>query len=761
MRYLFVLPMLLLAAPTAALEEGPAAQAIQSTSGDPELDGAIFPAPRSAELGDKAWKVGAPVVVSSGAVDARVLAALAEWLGLKAPPAVVKKAPAEGTLLFVGGPDRNAWAQERLAAHNLAYAPESWGRAKEQGYALGVARDGERLAIVLAGASPAGDFYAVQTLKQLSARDPDGALWVRQAAVADWPGLPRRGIKGASDAYLEAFTPLKLNFGWTYSGAVDSADKLKDKPALIEKYHARFAAFAVSYNPGEALAKGVLAQDGGSPAQRLRESVRATYDAWAKAGADAFVLSLDDQSTSLHTGYAKDWPTYWAAQAELLKLMAETVRARAQDAPLYWCPHRYGGTDLKEDKTVAGAREAGFPEGLRLCWTGRGVVSHRLKLAEAEAYGASFGLSAKLFYYNWPITAPDTRAETGPMPPADPALAGLLDVWMLCSNHDRASEVAFLSGLAWAWNPEAYDPERATKLAAREWARRHGGAPAYAPLVALLDWTRAHDSLQICPDQAQKSPEELASLVADEEAFHARHLPVLKSALADAKLVANLEAAFKARMAKFRGIVENQKHMRKGRALKRAGEIVLDGKLDEEAWSTAAALEPFVAKGAFTEPAAPPTAAKVLYDDDFLYVGLKLEEPSLDGVKPYTEKTGWKIQHGDYVQLNLDCAGDRERVGFACTTLHGQASMFDFGAKWMDGFEVQVGKQDGAWIAEFKLPLARVPAEQRPAPGRAWGFNVIRRRVVKGEPDRWSSWNPLASKDDKFKAAYCGTLSFE
>ena len=182
--------------------------------------------------------------------------------------------------------------------------------------------------------------------------------------------------------------------------------------------------------------------------------------------------------------------------------------------------------------------------------------------------------------------------------------------------------------------------------------------------------------------------------------------------------------------------------------------------LDDAGWRRAPALTDFTLTGGNTR-ADPGTEVRVLYDDRHLYVGVRCIEPSPGKVKPHTKKTGWKIQHGDYLQLMLDHTGQCERVGYACTTIYGQASMFEFGWKWMRGLEVKVHTGADHWSAEFKLPLAEVEDEYRPAPGRSWGFNVIRRRVVEGGGSDWSYWSPLASSGDKFKADYCGTLTFE
>ena len=97
-------------------------------------------------------------------------------------------------------------------------------------------------------------------------------------------------------------------------------------------------------------------------------------------------------------------------------------------------------------------------------------------------------------------------------------------------------------------------------------------------------------------------------------------------------------------------------------------------------------------------------------------------------------------------------------MGYATTSIHGQAGMYGFGYQWMKGYQVKVAQEEGAWTAEFALPLAELDAAHKPAPGVVWGFNVIRRREVKSELGEQSSWNPCA---DKFNAAFCGELIFE
>jgi len=61
----------------------------------------------------------------------------------------------------------------------------------DEGYVLDVNADG----IVAAANTPAGVFYAVQTLRQLVKRLPDGRVAIEGVRIRDWPGLRYRGCQ--------------------------------------------------------------------------------------------------------------------------------------------------------------------------------------------------------------------------------------------------------------------------------------------------------------------------------------------------------------------------------------------------------------------------------------------------------------------------------------------------------------------------------------------------------------------------------------
>ncbi|MBN1511264.1 MAG: beta-N-acetylhexosaminidase, partial [Phycisphaerae bacterium] len=86
----------------------------------------------------------------------------------------------------------------------------------EEGYALQVTPDG----ITVQAASEAGLRHAIQTIKQLAVRLPDGKIMIRSADIRDWPALPIRGVHlftggQGPDLHLKLLRnvlgPLKMN----------------------------------------------------------------------------------------------------------------------------------------------------------------------------------------------------------------------------------------------------------------------------------------------------------------------------------------------------------------------------------------------------------------------------------------------------------------------------------------------------------------------------------------------------------------------
>src|SRR5436190_7596487 len=73
--------------------------------------------------------------------------------------------------------------------------------------------------------------------------------------------------------------------------------------------------------------------------------------------------------------------------------------------------------------------------------------------------------------------------------------------------------------------------------------------------------------------------------------------------------------------------------LRVGMAARRTGSIIIDGKIDEQAWQAAPVIDAFT-QSYPQQGAKPtdPTVARVLYDDAALYVGIRMYDSHPDSI---------------------------------------------------------------------------------------------------------------------------------
>ena len=205
------------------------------------------------------------------------------------------------------------------------------------------------------------------------------------------------------------------------------------------------------------------------------------------------------------------------------------------------------------------------------------------------------------------------------------------------------------------------------------------------------------------------------------------------------------------------------------------GPIAIDGRLDDAAWSTAAWTDAFVdIEG---EDRAEPrfeTRAKMLWDDEYLYIGARLQEPHIwatlterDEIVFYDNDFEIFIDpDGDaaqYYEIEVNALGTIFDLFLVKTYIDGGPALHDWDLKGMK-HAVHIGGTlnnptdlDAGWSIEFALPWAHLaPAAHMPAPpeeGDIWRINFSRvqwrHRVVDGRyqklpgirEDNWV-WSP-------------------
>ncbi|HEX3762388.1 MAG TPA: DUF5916 domain-containing protein [Kofleriaceae bacterium] len=187
------------------------------------------------------------------------------------------------------------------------------------------------------------------------------------------------------------------------------------------------------------------------------------------------------------------------------------------------------------------------------------------------------------------------------------------------------------------------------------------------------------------------------------------------------------------------------------------GGIQIDGRLDEEAWRDAAGAGRFAQEAPhYGEPATSPTEVRVLYDDQYLYIGARMRHlPGHGGVTSLVHRRD-RDSASDWFGVAIDSAHDRRtahefRVNASGVQrdvlLYADTSSDDtWDAVWDSG----VFAAGGEWTAELRIPLSllRIRAVER---DQTWGINFVR---VDQDPQETDRWHVVARSENAFVSKF-------
>jgi hypothetical protein len=206
-----------------------------------------------------------------------------------------------------------------------------------------------------------------------------------------------------------------------------------------------------------------------------------------------------------------------------------------------------------------------------------------------------------------------------------------------------------------------------------------------------------------------------------------------------------------------------------------AGPIEIDGVLAESAWDRAAKAGPFV-RSLDGKPTSAATEARLLWDDDHLYVAFLAEDANVGSSFVNDDE---KLYTSNAVEIFVNPSGDGSRydeIEVAPTNALFDAS-FSGGPRqgmdlsWssharhavhVDGTLNDSRDVDRGWTVELAIPFASLTGMPRPRPQRGdrWKFNLYRLRQGSGQPGEGQAWSPPMRGDfhalDRF-----ATLRFE
>ena len=181
-------------------------------------------------------------------------------------------------------------------------------------------------------------------------------------------------------------------------------------------------------------------------------------------------------------------------------------------------------------------------------------------------------------------------------------------------------------------------------------------------------------------------------------------------------------------------------------AVRRSGTVTIDGRLDESAWAAATPASGFVQ--AYPTPgAAPvdPTEVRVLYDDQALYVGVRMRDSRPDSIAAQLARRDASGIYSDWIHVIIDSYRDR-RTAFRFTvnpkgvkkdvyTSNDGAEDLNWDAVW----DVATTIDSSGWNAEYRIPLSQLRFGNVSGE-RVWGFQVQRDIARRQARDTWSPW---------------------
>ncbi len=175
---------------------------------------------------------------------------------------------------------------------------------------------------------------------------------------------------------------------------------------------------------------------------------------------------------------------------------------------------------------------------------------------------------------------------------------------------------------------------------------------------------------------------------------------------------------------------------------------VIDGRLDEQAWRTAAVARDFtVFEPNEGEAPSQPTEARVLYDDEALYVGIWAFDSSPDSIVGRLARRDER-PHSDWVDVVIDSYYDRRTAfRFAVNAAGARADSYHFDDvqsddSWDAVWDVATQITDEGWAAEFRIPYSQLRFSG--GSRQTWGLNFARTIARHLE---MSLWAPISKGD--------------
>ena len=173
-------------------------------------------------------------------------------------------------------------------------------------------------------------------------------------------------------------------------------------------------------------------------------------------------------------------------------------------------------------------------------------------------------------------------------------------------------------------------------------------------------------------------------------------------------------------------------------AARRRSEIRIDGRIDEQAWSSAIPVTNFTQSDPKEgEPGSERTEARVLVDDDAIYVAMRLHDREPRLIQADLARRDEAIE-GDIAEVYIDSYHDHlTGYVFRLSPLGARrdATLSSSGGQdpsWDPVWDGASAMDSSGWSAEFRIPLSQLRYDPHAA-DHVWGIQFTRRIARKGE----------------------------
>ena len=155
---------------------------------------------------------------------------------------------------------------------------------------------------------------------------------------------------------------------------------------------------------------------------------------------------------------------------------------------------------------------------------------------------------------------------------------------------------------------------------------------------------------------------------------------------------------------------------------------LIDGRLDDAVWQTAAATDAFTQQVPFDgSPPSERTQMRILYDEDAIYFSFDCDQVNTPIIEKLTRRD--RDSESEWVWILIDSRNEGKSayqfaVNISGTIADGQIiDQTTYSYEWDENWEGKAAHRPGGWSAEIRIPI-RVLRFDGSQPVQSWGFRA-------------------------------------